>query len=96
MNENLNETAAGISSALEQLDAERRRIGLDGFTALEKLDPETANLAKSLWDDPQRAADWFTQEIPSLGSRTPWECIAVGERERVQKTLNAIAYGVPA
>lgn len=95
MTESLIKSAASISTKLAQLEKERRRIGLEGMASLKRLDPEMAKFVKSLWDDPQHAVDWFTREVESLGCRTPWQCIAEGERDAVQRILYAIAYGIP-
>lgn len=87
--------AKEITAKLTQLQEARRRIGHEGISVLQRLDPETAKLAQDILDDPENIADWFTEEVESLGWRTPWQCIAEGEREEVQRILNAIAHGLP-
>jgi len=94
--EKLVKSAAAISTKLARLEKERRRIGREGMASLRRLDPEMAKFVKTLWGDPQHAVDWFTGEVESLGWRTPWQCIAEGERDEVQRILYAIAYGIPA
>lgn len=96
MRNELSETAAQIAAKLSMLDEERCRIGREGMKALARLDPDTAKMAKDLWVDPEQAVDWFTGEVESLGWKTPWQCIADGDREAVQYILNCIAYGIPA
>lgn len=96
MNDALMDTAVQIAAELAKLDDERRRVGRAGLAALKQLDPETAGLAKELWDDEDDAVDWFTAQIESLGWRTPWQCIVEGERDLVQRELRAIAHGLPA
>lgn len=96
MEEDLIESAATISAKLVKLEEERRRIGQEGLAALERLDPEIASFAKNLWDDSDHIADWFTCEVESLQWRTPWQCIAEGERDQVLRILGCIAYGMPA
>lgn len=96
MSDALRDTAVQIAADLAKLDDERRRVGRTGLAALKQLDPETAGLAKELWDDEDDAVDWFTVPIESLGWRTPWQCIGEGERNEVQRVLKAIAYGLPA
>lgn len=95
MNTGLIQTANEIATRLSQLENERLRIGTDGMAVLKRLDPEMAKFAEDLWDDPEAMADWFTQEVESLGWQTPWHCIAEGKRDEVMKILNAIAYGLP-
>ena len=96
MGDDLIKTAAAISSRLDKLEEERQRIALEGFAALERVDPETATIAKNTFDDRQIAADWLTDEVESLGYLTPWQCMADGNREAVHRILNAIEYGLPA
>lgn len=96
MADELKAMATRIAANLANLDEQRRRVGLEGMKALERLDPETANMAKSLWDHPLDAVDWFTQEVESLGWQTPWQCMADGGREDVQRIIASIQYGLPA
>lgn len=93
MNDELVKTATSVSARLAQLEDERRRIGLEAFAVSERLDPETAMLAENAFDSRQKAADWFTDEVQSLGELTPWQCIAEGNRDRVHNVLSAIEHG---
>lgn len=95
MGDELIKTAAGISARLEKLEKERHLVGQEGLVSLERLDPEIASLVKSLWDDPRRAANWLTHGVGSLRGRTPWQCIAEGDRDEVLRILKSIAYGIP-
>jgi hypothetical protein len=96
MNEELIKVATEISGELHRLDEERRRIGLNGFEALERLDPELAAHGRHVWDnDTSGVSEWFTSEIQSLGWKTPWQCLAEGDRENVQRILGSIEYGLP-
>ena len=96
MSDELTKTAASISARLTQHEDERRRIAMEGFAALERLDPETATLAKDTFANRQKASHWFTHEVQSLGGVTPWQCIAEGNRDRVHNTLYAIQHGTYA
>ena len=96
MDNELIETAKQFATKLSQLKDERRRLGQAGMTALSRLDPEMAEFANSLWENSDHAADWFTQEVQSLGWRTPWQCIAEGKRSHVMRILVSIAHGLPA
>lgn len=97
MSDNLIDTAKAFSAKLTQLSDERHRVGQAGLSVLKKLDPEMAASVSELWgDDEDNAADWFTDEVESLGWRTPWQCIAEGEREEVLRILGCILYGHPA
>ena len=97
MGEDLVGTAKAFAAKLTQLADERHRVGQAGLSALNRLDPEIASAVHELWgEDEDKAADWFTDEIPSLGYRTPWQCIAEGEREEVLRILGSIAHGLPA
>ena len=96
MDNELIETAKQFAMKLSQLEEERRRLGQAGMMALSKLDPEMAEFANSLWENSDHAADWFTQEVRSLGWRTPWQCIAEGKRSQVMRVLVSIAHGLPA
>lgn len=96
MDNELIETAKQLAIKLSQLKEERRRVGQAGMVALSKLDPEMAGFARGLWKNPDHAADWFTQEVQSLGWRTPWQCIAEGNRNKVMRILVSIAHGLPA
>lgn len=93
MNKELIDAAAGIAAKLIELENERRQVGAEGMDTLMRLDPELARLAKTVLEDPQHAVDWFTHTVQSLGWRTPWHCIAEGNRDQVIRTLYAIEYG---
>lgn len=94
MNSGLLAAAKLIADQLAELEVRRQRIALDGLAALEREDPETANLAIQALEDRDTAADWLTESIQSLGYVTPWQCISEGNVDRVRYVLNAIEYGV--
>lgn len=93
MADDLIKTGSSISTRLAKLEEERHRIGQEGLVALERLDPEIASFIKRLWGDSDHAVNWFTHGVKSLQGRTPWQCIAEGDRDEVLRTLNSIAYG---
>jgi len=96
MKTELAETATTIEAKLSELERERLRIGAEGIAVLKRLDPWLAKFAGEIWDDPEDVADWFTDKVESLGWRTPWQCIARGDRDEVVRILNSIAHGLPA
>ena len=97
MSDNLIDTARAFAAKLAQLADERHRVGQASLSALKKLDTEMAAAIYEVWgSEEDKAADWFTDEVESLGWRTPWQCIAEGEREEVLRILNCIVYGLPA
>jgi len=51
--------------------------------------------AASVFEDPEAAAEWFSEPIPALGGKTPLELCATepGARE-VEQTLGRIEHGV--
>lgn len=93
MGDDLIKTGTAISMRLAKLEEERRRIGQEGLATLEHLDPEIASFVKRLWGDSDHAVNWFTHGVKSLQGRTPWQCIADGDRDEVLRILNSIAYG---
>lgn len=91
MSEELIRAATRIVGALEEFDAQRRRVGREGLDELERLDPETARLVRNIWGNSERAVYWFMNEVEFLDWLTPWQCIAQGRRWDVQIILNNIA-----
>jgi len=94
MPDNLLTAAKRIAGKLADNEIERRRIAVESFAILEQEDPKTAKLALKVFVDRDKAADWLTDSIRSLGELTPWQCIADGKVEQVRLILNAIEYGV--
>lgn len=93
MNSELEKTAMSVAVRLKELADERQRVSEKGFVGLNSLDPALAALAKDVFQDQVHAARWLADEIRGLGWRTPWECLARGERAEVERVLYAIAYG---
>lgn len=96
MNMELQEMAKDIASQLQWLESEYQDVAADAFQFLETNDPETAKLALEAFEDRDAAAAWFGDRVESLGWKTPWECMAEGLADEVQRILNAIIYGLPA
>lgn len=96
MSEHLVDTARIIADRLRELEDNKKAIGAKAFFALEGLDHELVTIASSIWGDPVSASEWFTEQVESLGWRTPWQCLAEGERDEVVRILHCIQYGLPA
>ena len=95
MSEELDKVATRIVEKLRYLETERLRISKEGLAELERLDPDTAKLVRELWDDSNRAADWFTSKTPSFDGLTPWQCIAEGRYWDVQIVLGRAIHEIP-
>ena len=96
MNTEFQEKTQEVVEQLRWIESEYQDVAADAFQFLETHDPETAKLALEAFEDRNAAAGWFGGRVESLGWKTPWECIAEGQTDEVQRILNAIIYGDPA
>lgn len=92
----LSREASRISRRFNELEIEYRGEALAGFRMLERLDPETADLAVNAMDNRTVAALWLADHVGPLCSERPWDYIARGEGGEVRRVLKAAAQGLPA
>jgi hypothetical protein len=85
--------ARQISLKFECLADEWRGTAESSFAVLERLDAELATLAHSTLNGRLIAAHWFSRPVRSLGMRSPWDSLAQGQRDAVERVLSAIIYG---
>lgn len=94
MSNELAHVASAITNKLDRLDENHRRVALDAFAELKRLDAETSKLAMKIFGNREDTALWLAAKIPSLGGKRPWQCLAEGKREDVHRILDSIRYGI--
>ncbi len=85
------DSIATIAASFAEHEGEYKHTALAGFSVLEREDPETAKLAVDVFKGRAAAAGWFGDHVGSLGGRTPWQCVAAGEADKVRNVLIFVA-----